>query len=77
MEKNIAKEKTIGKSRANLLANLNETIQLPRIGVRLLTQHFRISNMVQLVTDTIENPVVAALLILGLFSRSTLANGGE
>ena len=42
-----------------MLANLNETIQLPRIGVRLLTQLFRISNMVQFVTDTIENPLVA------------------
>ena len=59
LEKNIAKEKTIGKIRANLFANLNETIQLPRIGVRLPTQLFRITNMIQFVTDTIENPLVA------------------
>ena len=59
LEKNIAKEKTIGKIRANLFANLNETIQLPRIGVRLPTQLFRITNMIQFVTDTIENSLVA------------------
>ena len=41
-----------------MFANLNETIQLPRIGVRLLTQLFRITNMVQFVKDTIENPLV-------------------
>ena len=58
LEKNIAKERTIGKIRANLFANLNETIQLPRIGVRLLTQLFRVTNMIQFVTDTIENPLV-------------------
>ena len=33
LEKNIAKEKIIKKIRSNLFANLNETIQLPRIGV--------------------------------------------
>ena len=41
-----------------MIANLNETIQLPRIGVRLLTQLFRVTNMIQFVTDTIENPLV-------------------
>ena len=58
LEKKIAKERTIGKIRANLFANLNEAIQLPRIGVQLLTQLFRITNMIQFVTDTVENLLV-------------------
>ena len=59
LEKNIQREKKLGKVRKDLFAGLNETIQLPRIGVRLLTQIYRISNMVKFVTDTIENPLVA------------------
>ena len=42
-----------------MFANLNETIQLPRISVQLLTQMYRIANMIKFVTDTIENPLVA------------------
>ena len=59
LEQNILREKRLGKVRKDLFANLNETIQLSRIGVRLLTQMYRITNMVKFVTDTIENPLVA------------------
>ena len=52
-------ERRLGKVRKDLFANLNETIQLSRIGVRLLTQMYRITNMVKFVTETIENPLVA------------------
>ena len=58
-ERNILREKELGKVRKDLFANLNETIQLPRISVRLLTQIYRIGNMIKFVTDTIENPLVA------------------
>ena len=59
LERNIQQLKKLGKVRKDLFASLNETIQLPRIGVRLLTQMYRIANMVKFVTDTIENPLVA------------------
>ena len=62
--KNIEKERKIGKIRSNLFVNLNKTIQLPRIGVWLMTQLFRITNMIQFVTDTIENPLVVVEPIL-------------
>ena len=66
LEKNIQREKKLGKVRKDLFAGLNETIQLPRIGVRLLAQIYRISNMVKFVTDTIENPLVAVEQIFNL-----------
>ena len=59
LKQNVLKEKRLGKVRKDLFANLNETIQLSRIGVRLLTQLYRITNMIRFVTDTIENPLVA------------------
>ena len=62
-ERNILREKELGRIRKELFANLNETIQLPRITVQLLTQIYRITNMLQFITDTLENPTK----FLGLF----------
>ena len=58
-ERNILREKELGRIRKDLFANLNETIQLPRITVQLLTQIYRITNMLRFITDTLENPLVA------------------
>ena len=49
----------MGRIRKDLFANLNETIQLPRITVQLLTQIYSITNMLKFITDTLENPLVA------------------
>ena len=58
-ERNILREKELGRIRKELFANLNETIQVPRITVQLLTQIYRITNMLKFITDTLENPLVA------------------
>ena len=41
-ERNILREKELGRIRKDLFANLNETIQLPRVTVQLLTQIYLI-----------------------------------
>ena len=59
LEQNILREKRLGKVRKDLFASLTDLLGISRIGVRLLTQLYRITNMVKFVTDTIENPLVA------------------